>query len=306
MRLTITAEVALNRLVDVRIVDGTVLPPLGPDADDDTEAVLDWLARLRLLDGVPFEYIVPDAGLLQPETIRFFHLDRNWTDAAVDGALAAGAYGTRDRSELQAAHASIREALDDAERTQFGTTPRSGDTPQITGLLLRSRAVSGWPGLAVRAFRRIGSTDVALQALRIERLSPSVLIALFDDQPTLVQIEEPRQGIQFGVRGDDVVENQWNVPVRDPDDDTVVGPAEVTAPFRTGSAGVLHFTELRKRLANELEVAATDLTSADLAYQLLRLPYQQLFGTPPAGQGPRFDQMLDVTVTIDDIIGFHS
>ena len=44
--------------------------------------VIDWLARLRLLHGVPFAYLVPDADLLPPESVRFFYLDRDWTDAA--------------------------------------------------------------------------------------------------------------------------------------------------------------------------------------------------------------------------------
>jgi hypothetical protein len=66
---------------------------------------------------------------------------------------------------------------------------------------------------------------------------------------------------------------------------------------------VLHLAELRRRLADELEVAATDLTSADLAYQLLRLPYQQLFSTT-AGFDDLVD-VLDVLITTDAIIGFH-
>lgn len=35
-----------------------------------------WLARLRLLQGVPFSYLVADAQLLPRESIRFFYLDR--------------------------------------------------------------------------------------------------------------------------------------------------------------------------------------------------------------------------------------
>ena len=53
-----------------------------------------FLAHLRLLENIPFQYLVPDSDLLPPESIRFFYLDRNWTDAAVDGALAAGTFTT--------------------------------------------------------------------------------------------------------------------------------------------------------------------------------------------------------------------
>ena len=50
------------------------------------------LAGLRLLSGVPFSYLVPDASLLPPESVRFFYLDRNWTDALVQGVLGIGTF----------------------------------------------------------------------------------------------------------------------------------------------------------------------------------------------------------------------
>ena len=57
--------------------------------------IIKWLTRLRLLDGVPFPYIVPSDGMLPNESIRFFHLDRNWLDALVDGALSTGVLDSR-------------------------------------------------------------------------------------------------------------------------------------------------------------------------------------------------------------------
>src|SRR5262245_19805440 len=49
-----------------------------------------WLGRLRLLKGVPFNYLIPDEGMLPPESIRFFYLDMNWVDALLDGAFSIG------------------------------------------------------------------------------------------------------------------------------------------------------------------------------------------------------------------------
>lgn len=299
-RVTVSDELTL-----IKVLDDTAAGRLdlvtATEADDESDAVLAWLARLRLLDGVPFEYLVPDTGMLQPETIRFFHVDRNWTDAAVDGALAAGSYGTRDRAAVQHAHQSVRDALDDAERTVWGTTPTSGSTPQITGFLLRSRAVSGWPGLIVRAFRGTGSRQRPLQPLRIERLSPSVLVALFDDEPTRLEIEEPREGVQFGVRGHDTVDGRWVLPVRDASGELT--DDEVDVPFRRGSTGVLHLTALRERLADEVGSAA-GLSSADLAYHLLRKPYRQDFGRS-SGPQPSFGDLFHVVVDQAVILEMH-
>jgi len=47
-----------------------------------------WLTQLENLVGVPFNYLIPDTGLLPPETIRQFHIDPNWVNALVDGATS--------------------------------------------------------------------------------------------------------------------------------------------------------------------------------------------------------------------------
>ena len=75
-----------------------------------------FLARLRLLHGVPFTYLVPDAELLPIESIRFFYIDRAWTDALVQGALSVGTVTTADRAQLEALYPTIRDEVDEAER----------------------------------------------------------------------------------------------------------------------------------------------------------------------------------------------
>ena len=62
------------------------------------------------------------------------------------------------------------------------------------------------------------------------------------------------------------------------------GAPKERVPFRAGSAGVLHLTELRRRLTvNHGPIVGPTLTSAEMALQLLRYPYQQRFGAPPGG-----------------------
>ena len=114
-----------------------------------------WLGRLRMLIGVPFEYVVPDDGLLRPETIRFFYIDRNWTDAAVDGAIAAGVYGTRDRLTLQQRHAAgarrrRRRRAPPARRRRGGRPARAAAT--LAGF---APSVAGGVGLAGAARARL-------------------------------------------------------------------------------------------------------------------------------------------------------
>ncbi len=114
------------------------------------------LAELRLLHHVPFSYLVADASLLPPESIRFFYLDRNWTDAVIQGVLSVGTFTAADRRQLEELMPIIRDEVDEAERVLRRPTgeerleDRGG---AITGFLLRSKLVSGWPGLHVRAYR---------------------------------------------------------------------------------------------------------------------------------------------------------
>ncbi len=174
------------------------------------DGVRDWLASLRLLEGVPFAHLVADDRLLPPESVRFFYLDRNWTDALVQGALSVGAVTAADRAELQTAYPRVRDELDTAERqvrVPGNEQAMVGPADVPTGFLLRSRAVSGWPALHVRAYRTPVADDSddtldgpdRLHLLRLERLAPAVLLAIFDGVPATVHVEEPRTGLQFGV-----------------------------------------------------------------------------------------------------------
>src|SRR5215470_18527197 len=167
-----------------------------------------FLGRLRLLEGVPFSYFTPDSLLLPPESIRFFYVDRNWTDALVEGALSVGTVNSSDRAQLEQLYRQIRDEIDEEERTvrePGGEEVQKGPAGTIGGFLLRSRAVSGWPGMHVRAYRKeVGKDNEIIpeshpdriKVLRLERLAPAVLLVLFDGVPAVVHLEEPRHGLQ--------------------------------------------------------------------------------------------------------------
>ncbi|MBL8329114.1 MAG: hypothetical protein JNJ71_09705 [Rubrivivax sp.] len=274
-----------------------------------------WLARLRLLYGVPFHYLVPDARLLPVESIRFFYIDRNFTDRLVDGALSVGKTTTREFAQAQSAHTTVKTRVDDEERVLRNqlrrapvlkiVAPRAAD---LTGLLLRSRAVSGWPGLEVKAYRDLRSQNGEgrrLPLLRMDRLAPDVLLCLFEGVPQRVDIEEPREGIQFGIdpkdaNGDGIVEPSTAVPSGFTvklrylragagqqageailDNDRAVS---VPVPVRRGNRRVVHVRALRDALKQALEnrpEAHADpqgtLGSAELALQMFQPPFRQRF-----------------------------
>ena len=65
---------------------------------------------------MPFSYLVPDAELLPLESIRFFYLDRAWTDALVQGALSVGTMQPPTARSSRASNPQIRDEVDEEER----------------------------------------------------------------------------------------------------------------------------------------------------------------------------------------------
>jgi len=250
-----------------------------------------FLAHLRLLIGVPFGYLVPDAAMLPDESIRFFHLDRAWTDRLVDGVLAVGAVGSREQAHYHTAGPALAALLDTlepavrpAQRGLGPLTPApgvSGAEPDVTGFLLRSTLVAGWPQLEVRAYR----SSVKLPLLRLERLSTTIMIALFAGVPDRVELEEPHHGMQLGVLAED---GALAIAPRGPD-----GQQTSSALFPVAVRGtdptlrVLEIAALRRDIIARADPALPAQTgSAGLAIELMQPPWKEVFSdeaaSPPA------------------------
>lgn len=179
------------------------------------DAVVDFLADLKLLKGVPVRYLVPDGARLPMESIRFFHVDPTWTDRLVDGVFAAGSVGARDEVFSARVMAEIRTQVDrrlgvrllaarGAAATQAGLDGAAEEWRQVSlsGLILRSELVQRWPGMLVRGYyvslTKAGKlTRRQIATVRVERLGAHMLVALFAGVPDRVEIEEPQAGIRM-------------------------------------------------------------------------------------------------------------
>lgn len=283
-------------------------------ADTDPEAEMppymeSLLSHLRLLVGVPFDYLVPDARLLPDESIRFFYLDRSWTDRLVDGAMAVGKVGSRDQAYHQARSGPVSQQIDQTERIvrdlqrrrdSFANLKQANDHKQspadvVTGFLLRSAAVSGWPHMEVRAYSQDlpdtpvpfdPSSDAAqaaqLPTLRLELLSPAVMIALFQGIPDLVILEEPHHGVVFGVHAG--FDGTLEISLRDTQGNQILDGSNnaipLAVPFRAGNQRVIDVKALYDALNN---AQATHNTmpaingSASFAIEALDPPFRQRF-----------------------------
>ncbi len=313
--MNITSATLLKQL---QVSGMKLIPPDAGTAPDATDLIpdelRDWLVRLRLLHDVPFAYFVADTQLLPEESIRWFYVDRRWTDALVQGALSVGTVNTDDRMQLTERYGEIRDALDTAERNvrRRDDAPRqTGQAGPISGFILRSRAVAGWPAMHVRAFKQEPTEGDGfdygddhperMRLLRLERLAPAVLFCLFDGIPKEVHLQEPRQGVQFGVDQTLTATGmRASLPVRsittglDPADPA--NPANrVDVRFRPNAAGVVDIQRLERDLAAK-GAAGPDakLDSAEYALQLIRFPYRQIYGRPEGR--PNTDVVLRPTV----------
>lgn len=200
------AAAATVRLADAGVVglDGPAVPARGPlTGTHDTgthggdlpplgEHVRRALEGAALLVGVPMPYLLPDPELVPAESLHFFVVDPAWVRALQRGMLGAAASAPLDDAEL--------DGLLDA------TVPAR---PPVTGLLLRSAVVERYPGLVVRAWTGPVGIDedpdrsgTPVTILRYERLTPGMLVVMFEVAPDVVTIDEPpgmaRLGIETG------------------------------------------------------------------------------------------------------------
>jgi len=151
------------------------------------DSLREWMINLALLKGVPFNYLVADERILPLESLRFFHVDSGWIACLLDGAFSMG-------RALPSDFEIDRDSLVDS----IPQLP-----PKVSGFLMRSEVVSGWPELLVKGYGEIieGDDLPSLQPLtlfRMERLSNNVLLLLFEGEVQTVDISEKPQSLHFG------------------------------------------------------------------------------------------------------------
>jgi hypothetical protein len=255
----------------------------------------------------------------------------------VDGAIAVGKIGSREQAHHQGQNAKVSGTLDVSERMvrtlQRGKTPfeaaradvfaKAAPAGRITGFVMRSAVVSGWPHMDVRAYRsRVSEPFDAsapavvkeqLPLLRLERLSPGVLFALFGGEPLLVTLEEPHHGVQFGVNVS--ADGRTHVvPLRSATGQLLSRAGRSIAgelPHRAGRPDIVHVSRLRELLAQKAATERDDNNvqpvaqtgSAAFAIAVLDPPWRQRFeGTEDRGAPRQSGAPAPVAVKVIDAV----
>ena len=178
------------------------------------ENLRNWLNRLVLLKGVPFNYLVPDERMLPPESIRFFYLDMNWVDALVDGAFSIGRNLTLNQQELSLnqdrilfpkSQKQVKSSAHSLRSAALGTVAPTSDLPVVTGFLLRSKLVKDYPGMGVNAYPKGGEPGGGniklLDILRMETLGPNsdTIVCLIDGDCQRIDVHEAPEVLHYGM-----------------------------------------------------------------------------------------------------------
>ena len=227
------------------------------------EAIADWFNNLELLRGIPFNYLMPDERLLPAESIRFFWVDSVWLDCLQDGAFSVGRVTPSDVQ--QDAKMGSSRALLSGDRT-------------ITGCILRSQVVSGWPDLLVDAYDTVVD-DVGFIApdeatplvrLRMEKLAPDVLICLFKGEVKTVDIHQTPEGMHFGLDAPSDESDKFTKNLRDiygeGSDDLIIEDV----PWHDRTEGIVNISGMVDQMKNLLPLSeGSKFTSAQFGLQMI-------------------------------------
>ena len=224
------------------------------------EIVEKWLDKLRRLEGVPLDYLVPDERLLPLESIRYFQVDPNWIYSLVEGAYSVA----RDTSSDLTHDAAL------GSRVHFSASS-AGSLTQHSGFLLRSAVVSDWPLLPVLI------TTVEGHSLTVEpkRLAPDILLYLVAGIIKKAEFPKPPESINFGVElgqnGSDLIKK-----LRKRNGKTDGTPMDTLAlsTYKSSDNGVLEINQLAIAIGKELnkrggEYQFESFTAAEFALQML-------------------------------------
>ena len=140
---------------------------------------------------------------------------------------------------------------------------------KVSGFLLRSDVVAGWPDLLVDGRGIEAGTSKELQALklwRVERLSKNVLFCLFTGEIRQVDIHQRPEAVHFGFNWPDKEKDSYYKYIRQADASEDKGHTTRVA-WKNPDLGVVNINNLDQNLKNSAKDANYQIGS--FALQLI-------------------------------------
>ncbi|KAF3908246.1 hypothetical protein AA313_de0204578 [Arthrobotrys entomopaga] len=154
-------------------------------SNTDYAMVQSWIHDKLHMASIPAHYFIPDKSYLPEETLRFFYIDENWTDALTDGALSLANQFTF-KPEEDFCRLALKEAIGDFLRK---LDPNFNYAPQMPkyGFLMRTNVLVQFPELTVAARFDVLKTledEKPKAPILVQRmLAPDIMLCLFDYAP---------------------------------------------------------------------------------------------------------------------------
>lgn len=216
------------------------------------------LNNLKCLKGLPFGYLVPDATMIPPESLRIFTLSQPWLASLMDGATSL-------------ARISEAQLASDAEwQIELGL----GLPGKATGILLRSAVVNAFPTLEIEGYSvAANGTDpmpesAMLPILRKEILSQDVIFILFLGNLVTLDIHPHSETLHYGVY--ETSSTNYLMNYRNTEGQEMpVGhaPQLISQPFRESQYRTLNLSTLSATLSGLIE--DEDFDGGTLGMELL-------------------------------------
>lgn len=222
----------------------------------DTQAALlyPFLNQLRVLEGIPFNYVIPDEAQFPLESISFSRIDHTWLKCLLDGAFSIG---RSSAARLEEDRAILQEIGINSEG-------------EYSAMMIRSATLKSWPDVMIQAYDVYAEDEnpISTNPIRIirkEMLSDNFLFCLFEGIVKTVDISQKPTTLHFGVQKTEG--NEYEVTLRNAD-----GNEQGTTPvvfYNEGEDRVISCGETANNIHNALPNEFNTITSAQFAFELI-------------------------------------
>lgn len=223
-----------------------------------------WLEKLWTFEGIPYNYLIPDERMLPKESLRFFSVDPDWMACLVHGAFSVG----------KDAGSNHWQEDDDSHPVNVHLNEQDA----LSGFILKSEVVSGWPGLQVEITVEHEGTISKVNAFK-RLLGPSTLLFLFVGEAQRIDfhlkpealhfgfyLEEEDAGWQKSPRDDSGAETETVIDLSDPASLISLRPQD---PNYTGVIDINQlFLQVKAKWQNELNISG-DFDSSQFALAMI-------------------------------------
>jgi hypothetical protein len=175
--------------------DGKLYNEFNLPANPDWAIISSWISDRLNLGGIPAHHLFVDPSHLPMESLRFFHIDPNWMDCLIDGALSTANHLEKDDDYT-------RRKIKDCYN-EYLKTPIHDCNPQIPnfGFVIRSAVIKAFPDLQIEISYKNPDKRMA-DMCRHTNIDATTMMCLLDRKPEeidYIKLSQPPHQQRFSL-----------------------------------------------------------------------------------------------------------